>query len=154
MHGQKKAAPPAGTGMTAARGANNDESTGRTISIPHDAHQRKPSDITCQIVKARLPHGRDNAKKSVDLIAETGLENRVFRKAVELLRLAGEPVISGDHGYFLVDLATPDGQREAARFLRQEGHRIRAIAKRLEPLKRSVAAAQEVGGGQIQVEGW
>ena len=150
MTDEAKSAPAVG-----ATGAGAENQSGHSLDssnaiIPQEASQRKPSAITCQIVKARLPHGRDNAKKSAELIAETGLENRVFRKSVELLRLAGMPVLSGDAGYWLADLSTPEGQHEAARFLRQESHRSRAIYRRLAPLRNSIAAAQAAEDGQIR----
>jgi len=142
-----KAATPAGTGMTAARGANNDESTGRVSSIAQDDQKRNG-------ILRFIPTGRENAIHLRDLVGLTGLHERDIRRAVERARVAGEFILSDDRGYWQADPRTEEGVSEVMRFYRREAYRIRALAKRLEPVRRRVEAARAVGADQVLMEGW
>ena len=145
---ETKAAPSVtAPGAECVNRANLYESQVRTTILPQTSNQGKRI-LMC------LQTGRENALWRRELLTLTGLSDRGFRHEVEALRCAGVPILSGDTGYWIADLSTPDGLREAARFLRQECSRARAIAKRLDPLRRSVAAAQSQGTEQTLMEGW
>ena len=147
MTDKAKAAIPAGTGMTAARGANNDESTGRVSSIAQDDQKRNG-------ILRFIPFGKDSAVHLRDLVALSGLHERDIRRLIERARAAGEFILSDDRGYWRADPHTEEGAAEIMRWYRREGGRIRALAKRLEPVRQRVEASRAVGADQIQVDGW
>jgi len=134
-----------------------DSTTGARDTEQHDNHEAQlysymipQANRNGKIILVCLQEGRENALWRRELVMLTGLPDRTFRREVEALRCAGVPILSDDCGYWIANLSTIEGQQEAARFLRQEGSRIRAISRRLDPIRRSVAAAQMVDMGQIR----
>ncbi|MCL2298809.1 MAG: hypothetical protein FWC27_01525 [Firmicutes bacterium] len=140
-------APTAPTAGANANSTNSDESTERNTSIPCTS-------AYCKRILQFIPKGHDNAIPRRDLAALIGLHERDCRRAIERARVAGEFILSDDAGYWMADPHTEEGVGEIMRWYRREGGRIRALAKRLEPVRRRVEAARAVGADQISVEGW
>lgn len=140
-------APTAPTAGANANSTNSDESTERNTSIPCTS-------AYCKRILQFIPEEHGSAIPRRDLAALTGLHERDCRRAIERARVAGEFILSDDTGYWLADPHTEEGAAEIMRFYRREAFRSRALAKRLEPVRRRVEAAKAVGTDQISVEGW
>lgn len=144
--------PAAGT----ARGGDTEghdfpEATSCPYIVSQTWHKIKPCHATAgAVILPLLGSGRGNAKKRRELLATTGLPDRVFRKGIEGLRRAGVVICSGDHGYFLP--ATPD---EVQGFIRQEEARARSTfftlqsARQLEAKMLTKGEQLTWGGGEM-----
>jgi len=147
MMDKTKAVTPAGTGMTVAHSTGDQAVTERYSILPDGARERKG-------IFRFIPEGRENAIHLRDLVQLTGLHERDARRAIERARVAGEFILSDDRGYWRADPRTEEGAAEIMRFYRREACRIRALARRLEPVRRRVEAARAVGTDQVTMEGW
>lgn len=81
-------------------------------------------------IAALLMHGADHAIPLRHLKEMTGFPGRDLRRQIEAARLAGVPICSGEHGYFLAE-----NQREVARFvasMNRRAKRIQAVAAAVE----------------------
>lgn len=65
-------------------------------------------------VLSTLRTGKRNAVKKRELVRITGLDERVFRKAIETLRRAGVCIISDAAGYYY-----PENRREIECYIRR-----------------------------------
>ncbi len=92
-----------------------------------------------------LCYGRINAIPRLTLAAQTGLDERILRKKINALRLAGYPIISGQDGYWL-----SCDPYEIEAFARSMLHRAREVARVSEA---SFCTADRFRG-QIRIEGW
>lgn len=92
-----------------------------------------------------LLHGKSNAIPRLTLAALTGMDERIVRKQINLLRLAGYPIISGQDGYWL-----SDDPCEIEDFARSMQHRAREVARVSEA---SFCTADRLRG-QERIEGW
>ena len=152
MTDKTKAATPAGTGMTAAHDTGDQSEVQRNAIIPRPRPKRKDFCIVNFI-----PEGKINAIPRRDLATLLNMHERQVRQLIQHERESGAPILSDvdeQGGYWVTDLSTPEGQQEAARFLRQERSRAGAIHKRLSVLEQKLRAAQTSAGNQVQVEGW
>jgi biotin operon repressor len=142
MTNKNKAAPTIGVVETAASSNHkSDQVETSRVSILSQVGAQGKKILLC------LNYGEENAVSLRDLIALTNIPDRRLRHEIELMRRAGAPILSGEHGYWLVNLSGHTGQQEAARYLRQENSRARAIYARLAPLRRQVDAVQAQAAG-------
>lgn len=100
------------------------------------------------IVYNMLKHGEENAVTK-DEFAAHGIEERSLRRANEVLRKSGVPVLSNsrDGGYYLPDLKTEKGIKEVVLFIKENisrGRKAFEIAEALKDYLRTV--------GQVNVD--
>lgn len=77
-----------------------------------------------------LNHGQEAAVPLRYLRQLTGLPGRDIRRRIEAARIAGDPILSDEHGYFLAE-----NQQEITRFagsMRRRAKRIEAVAAAVE----------------------
>jgi len=149
--GETKAAPTVGAaGAESVNQANSYESPTHTSILQQTGHEVKDYGPAGQIILPLLRHGRDNARKRLDLMTATGLRDRVFRKGIESLRRAGVVICSGEQGYYL-----PATLAEVQGFIRQEEARARSTfytlqsARRLEVEMLQQGEQLTMGGGEM-----
>lgn len=81
-------------------------------------------------IAALLMHGADHALPLRHLKEMTGLPGRDLLRQIEAARLAGAPILSDEHGYFMAG-----NQHEVARFvasMKRRAKRIQAVAAAVE----------------------
>ena len=93
-----------------------------------------------EVIQPHLGTGREAAKKRRELLAITGLHDRIFRKSVEALRRAGVVICSDVYGYYL-----PGTLEEVQEFIRQEEHRARSTFLTLQSARQLEAKMQQQG---------
>lgn len=81
-------------------------------------------------ISSLLLTGAENAVPLRQLKQMTGIPGRELRRRIEAARIAGEPILSNDHGYFLAE-----NQQEITRFvgsMQRRAKRIQAVAAAVE----------------------
>jgi len=143
MYNDNKA-PAAGTAEANVNQANRQESPTHKAIVQQPGQEVKNYGPEGQIILPLLRSGRDNARKRLDLMAATGLRDRVFRKGVEALRRAGVVICSGEQGYYL-----PATLEEVQCFIRREEARAKSTFYTLQSA-RQLEAAMLAQGEQIR----
>jgi len=148
MNGNNKVPSAAGTAKDGnAEGRNCPEATSHHLSIPCHAPN-------VNRILALIPFEHARAVHRLDLAKYTGMHERDIRRIIERARAAGAFILSDDMGYWQANTGTEEGAAEIMRFYRREGGRIRALARRLDPVRQRVEAARAVGDGQIKMDEW
>lgn len=83
------------------------------------------------LIIPHLRYGEQNAVGTKRLCALTSLKERELRRAIELLRRQGVPILSSVRGYFL-----PATLRELKRFIEMQDKRAKTTFKNSQQLKR------------------
>lgn len=97
-------------------------------------------------IAALLSHGAENATPLRQLVAITGLPERVVRRQIQAERKAGALIMADNRcGYFL-----PEGPDDLKRFYRSMAHRADEIMS----AARMAEAAYLDALGQTVLEGW
>jgi len=139
MSNKTKAPTVAAAGAKHADRATFDESQVHDYSIPQLPQQ-------CNGILRHIPFGREDAIRMRDLERLTGYSNRTTRAYVAALVKKGEPVLTDNcphtGGVWRVDLATINGQQEAASFLRQQTSHARSIYAKWKPCKQKQQASK------------
>jgi len=95
------------------------------------------------LVQVNLRYGRDAARTIGDIAEDMGISRRAVEKAVESMRLAGVPVVTGSDGAWLsVD---PQELADAAERLRSRALHILLGARALRATARRHAKVQQLG---------
>lgn len=88
----------------------------------------------------RYHSGSYRAASSKELEAAFFVSSREIRDAINVLRQDGEPICSGNSGYFYAV-----NEQEIRQSIRQLGNRIKSIAKAQRGLKKAAAKLMDIG---------
>jgi len=113
----------------------------------------RPTPKVNEKILSLIPFGRDNAVHVRDIVSLTGLPERNIRRMIEHARREGAFILSGDCGFWMADPSTETSAAKIMCWYCREGGRIRALARRLEPVRQRVEAARAVGTDQVKIEG-
>lgn len=83
-------------------------------------------------ISSFLNHGSLYATPAADITAQTGLDARSIRLAVERERLAGEVILSDEHGYYLPSEDRALAEAEITAWLAQRTATANSIIKTVE----------------------
>ena len=116
-------------------GTRNTRTAAEQVQASRQGHASTRDNTTAAVdrqtgIASLLMHGAKNAVPLRYLKQLTGLPGRDIRRQIEAARIAGEPILSDDHGYFLAE-----NQQEITRFIgsmRRRAKRIEAVAAAVE----------------------
>ena len=93
-------------------------------------------------VSSYLNYGKKNGKRASEVLNEMGISRREMRRMVTEEMIRGKEFIlnlQDGNGYFLADLDTDDGIKDARQYIAQERARAFALLKKVRRLEGEIA---------------